>query len=136
MLRSLPRSGGDALGAALERASVDLSALRGVERNCDIKSEDTAARDRSYAVRLLRDVLAVLHEGETFVPSAVLLDRLHGLAKAPWRVFQRSGLTAQTLAQLLGAHGVESKVGQTGKGRKDRKTAHGYHVRDLKAVKL
>jgi hypothetical protein len=122
--------------ADVERASVDLSALRGVERNCDIKANDEAARERSYAVRLLHDVRSVVLPGETFIPTAVLLERLHAMPKAPWRVFQRAGLTDVSLAQLLGAHGLESKVGQVGKGRKDRKQARGYFVKDLQAIKL
>lgn len=128
----------------LERASVDLSSLRGVVRNCDIKAEDTAARDRSYAVRLLLDITQgtqgngkpIIEPGEAFIPSAVLLERLQSMPKAPWRVFQRTGLTVQTLAQLLGAHGIDGKIGQVGKGRKDRVAVRGYRVADLKAVKL
>lgn len=120
----------------LERASVDLSSLRGVERNCDIKVEDTAARERSYAVRLLHDVRSVLEPGEAFIPTAVLLDRLHKMPKAPWRVFQRSGLTDIVLGQLLGAHGIEGKQKRIkGKGRAAN-AVRGYLVADLLGVKL
>lgn len=122
--------------AALERASVDLSALRGVERRCDMKVEDSAARERSQAVRLLHDVRACILPGEAFIPTTILLERLHAMPKAPWRVFQRAGLTDATLGQLLGAHGLESSIGQVGKGRKDRKVIRGYRTAAILAVKL
>lgn len=121
---------------ALTAASVDLSSLRGVERRMDVKQEDESARERSYAVRLVQDVRNVLQAGEAFVPSTVLVDRLRALPAAPWRVYGRTGLTELGLAQLLGAFAVESVIGQVGKGRKDRKVARGYRVRDINAVKL
>ena len=119
----------------LESASVDLGGLRGIERRCDVKVTDDAARERSAAVRLLHDVLSVLEPGEAFVPTEALLRRLYGLSKAPWRVYQRTGLTDKQLADLLGAHGVNSAIGQIGKG-KARKVIRGYHTKDLRAVKL
>lgn len=122
--------------AEVERASVDLGALRGVERNCDVKANDDAARERSMAVRLLHDVRACILPGETFIPSSVLLERLHAMPKAPWRVYQRAGLTDITMAQLLGAHGLQSDRGQIGKGRKNRVQVRGYKVSALQAVKL
>lgn len=121
--------------AEVERASVDLSSLRGVERNCDVKSNDEAARERSYAVRLLHDVRSVIQPGETFLPSSVLLERLHAMPKAPWRVFQRNGLTDIKLAQLLGAHGLQSKQVRYGKGRK-APVMRGYSVAAIQAIKL
>lgn len=121
--------------AEVERASVDLSALRGVERRCDVKANDEAARERSMAVRLLHDVKACIQPGESFIPTAVLLERLHAMSKAPWRVYQRAGLTDIQLAQLLGAHGLQAKVGQIGKG-KTRKQVRGYAAKALQDVKL
>lgn len=127
---------GKAAIAELERASVDLSSLRGVERNCDIKQEDNAARERSYAVRLLHDAKSVIEAGEAFLPTVVLLERLHAMPKAPWRVFQRSGLTDVVLAQLLGAHGIQTKQRRIkGKGRGSN-AVRGYDAADLQAVKL
>jgi hypothetical protein len=120
----------------VERASVDLSSLRGVERRCDVKVNDDAARAQSQAVRLLHDVRAVIQPGERFVATADLLKRLHGMPKAPWRVFQRTGLTVDMLAQLLGAHGVKSVDGQVGKGRTGRVRCKGYKVEHVEAVKL
>lgn len=120
---------------ALVAASVDLAALRGVERRCDVRVADEDAAERSYARRLLADALTVAQEGESFIPSGVLVDRLRLLPAAPWRVYQRSGLTEITLAQLLGAHGIQPVIGQIGKGRKDRRKVRGYRVRDLTAAK-
>jgi hypothetical protein len=120
----------------VERASVDLSALRGVERNCDVKVNDQEARERSLAVRLLHDVKACILPGEKFIPTAHLLERLHAMPKAPWRVYQMRGLSDIQLGQLLGAHGVKSCAGQIGKGRKERQQVKGYKVADLQAVKL
>jgi hypothetical protein len=122
--------------SAVERASVDLSSLRGVERNCDVKANDEEARARSMAVRLLHDVKACIVPGEAFIPTTALLERLHAMPKAPWRVYQRAGLTDIQLSQLLGAHGLEPKAGHVGKGRKERKFARGYEVKALQAVKL
>lgn len=121
---------------ALTAASVDLSSLRGVERRMDVKHEDESARERSYAVRLVQDARAVLQPGEAFIPSAVLVDRLRALPAAPWRVYGRNGLTEIGLAQLLGAFGVESGLGQVGKGRKDRKVMRGYKASAISAIKL
>lgn len=121
--------------AELERASVDLSSLRGVERNCDVKSFDEASRERSMAVRLLHDVKASVLPGESFLPTAVLLERLHAMPKAPWRVYQRAGLTDVTLAQLLGAHGLQPSVQRLGKGRQS-KTGRGYKVKEIEAIKV
>jgi hypothetical protein len=119
----------------LTAASVDLSSLRGVERRMDAIVEDEAARERSYAVRLLQDCKAVILPGEAFIPTAVLVDRLRALPTGPWRSYQRSGLTDITLAQLLGAFAVGSVIGQEGKGAKNRKVVRGYrvaHIRDAK----
>lgn len=119
----------------LTAASVDLSSLRGIDRRCDALVEDEAAKERSYAVRLLQDAKAVAKQGETFIPSRELVERLRALPTGPWRTYQRSGLTEITLAQLLSAFGIDPRVARLGKGRKSA-TARGYRVADLNAVKL
>jgi hypothetical protein len=119
----------------LRAASVDLSALRGVERRMDAKVEDDGAKEKSYAVRLIHDVCDVLKEGETAIFSRELVDRLRRLDVAPWRSYQQSGLTELTLAQLLGVFGVEPKNVQVGKGRKDRQLAKGYPVAALREAR-
>lgn len=124
-------------GVTLDRltaASVDLSALRGIERRMDAKVEDANARERSYAVLLISDVCKVIEDGETAVFSRVLVDRLRILPAAPWRSYQQTGLTELTLAQLLGAFGLESSTVQVGKGRKGRQQAKGYKVSELRAA--
>jgi hypothetical protein len=117
----------------LTAASVDLSALRGVERRMDARVEDEAAKERSYAVRLVQDVRSVLQPGETVIASRVLVERLRGLPTAPWRSYQRTGLTEVTLSQLLGAFGLESKDRRMGKGRA-AKVLKGWSAADINAV--
>lgn len=119
----------------LTRASVDLSALRGVPRRMDVKVEDEAAKERSYAVRLLQDVKTLIQPGETFIPSTALVERLHALPTGPWRSYQLTGLTEITLAQLLGAFGIGPVAGHIGKGRKQRQFARGYKVSAINAAK-
>jgi hypothetical protein len=118
----------------LTMASVDLSALRGIERRMDAVVQDEGAKERSYAVRLLQDVRAVLVPGETIVASRVLVDRLRAMPTGPWRSYQQNGLNEITLAQLLGAFAIEGTVGQVGKG-KDRKQYRGYRAKDIAAAK-
>lgn len=124
----------DATMRALKAASVDLSSLRGVVRDCSQRDIDEGAKERSYAVRLAKDVALVLRDGETTVFSRELVDRLRGLEVAPWRTYQQTGLDELRLAQLLGAFGLESGTVQVGKGRKGRATAKGYKVSALKAA--
>ena len=82
---------------------------------------------------LIRDVCKVLHDGEVAVFSRVLVDRLRQIDVAPWRSYQRTGLTELTLAQLLGAWGLESKTVRVGSGRK-APTSRGYKVSELRAA--
>jgi hypothetical protein len=117
-------------------ASVDLSALRGIERRMDAKDEDEAAQERSYAVRLVQDVRSVLKPGEAVIQSSVLVERLRALPAGPWRAYQRTGITEISLAQLLGAFGLETKMRRIpGKGRKEN-AVRGYSVSEINAVKL
>lgn len=117
-------------------ASVDLSALRGIERRMDVKDEDESAAERSYAVRLVQDVRAVVKPGETVIGSTELVERLRALPAGPWRAYQRNGLTEISLAQLLGAFGLETKLRRMpGKGRKAN-PVRGYLVSEVAAVKL
>lgn len=137
-LFSLARTLGvdDATWNELQAASVDLSALRGVERRCDVKDEDEAAAERSYAVRLVQDCRAVVQPGEVLIGSTDLVNRLRALPIGPWRAYQRSGLTEISLAQLLGAFGLEPKQRRVpGKGRKVN-AVRGWLVSDLNGVKL
>lgn len=126
----------DATFAELVAASVDLSALRGIERHMDVKDEDEAAAERSYAVRLVQDARQVLQPGETLIASTVLVERLRALPAGPWRAYDRNGLTEISLAQLLGAFGLEPKQRRIkGKGR-EVNPVRGWLVSDLQAVKL
>jgi hypothetical protein len=92
--------------AELTAASVDLSALHGIERQMDHLDESTEAKERAYAVRLLADLPAAL-DGYTakHVLSRVLVDRLRALPMAPWRNYggPTVGLNERTLSELLSA---------------------------------
>jgi hypothetical protein len=116
---------------ALTAASVDLSSLRGIERRMDVRMEDDGTRERSYAARLLADVQSVLQDGEKAILSRTLLDRLYAIHTAPWRTYNRVGLTAVQLAQLLGVFGVESGSVRVSK------TLHGsgYYTKALRDAK-
>ena len=64
------------------------------------------------------------------------MNRLRAIPTAPWRNYQRSGLTEISLAQLLGAFGLEPKQRRVpGKGRKVN-AVRGWLVSDLNGVKL
>lgn len=120
---------------ALTAASVDLSALRGIERNMDRRVEDEAAKERSYAVLLIRDVCAVLRDDDRNVLSRDLVERLRAIPTAPWRSYNRAGLNELSMAQLLGAFGLETnQTVQVGRGRKGRTVGKGYKVSDLRAA--
>ena len=121
----------------LKRASVDLSVLKTLEpvRYNQLQDEQVAD-DSNAADAVLRDCVTVLRPGETFIPSAVMVERLHAIDAAPWRAWRGDGLNEISLAALLGRFGVAPEVGQVGKGRKDRKQARGYKVATLtKAAK-
>lgn len=119
-------------------ASIDLVSLRGIERKLDQRVDDTEARERSYSVRVLSDIRAVLQKGETKIPSSELVARLKDpktMATSPWRSYRVNGLNEIALAALLGAFAIEPKVIRIGK-RSDNTTIRGYVVADLMRPKV
>lgn len=118
----------------LTRASVDMSELKTqplvkYHPSADVRVND----DMDAATAVLRDCLAVIGDAETFIPTEVLLTRLHGIATSPWRSWRGVGLDDQTLPQLLTRFGITPDIGQVGKGRKDRKVIRGYKVAKLRS---
>ena len=59
--------------------------------------------ERSHGLRLLTDIRAVT-DGETFISSADLIERLHKLDESPWRDFN---LTTRQFAARLKQYGVQ-----------------------------
>jgi hypothetical protein len=119
----------------LQTASVDVGLLKTLPAKVWHSAQDeTDAEERDAAERCLRDVKMIVQEGETFIPSVVLVERLRAIAVAPWRAWRGQGLNEILLAALLARYGLSPTVGQIGKG-KLRKTARGYQVRDIRQAK-
>jgi hypothetical protein len=120
--------------SALKRASVDLSILKTLPAVVYHPSQsETVSDDANAAEAVLRDLVGVLADGETFIPSVVAVQRLQNIDVAPWRGWRGDGLTEISLAALLHRFGIDSVTGQVGKGRKERRQAKGYrglHLRD------
>lgn len=114
-------------------ASVDVQSKRGIVRRCDAKVEDQSAKERSYALWLVKDALSVLPETEDRIASKTLVDRLYTLPAGPWRTFQQNGLSEITLAQLLGAVGVSSETIRFSKGT-NPPLAKGYYRKAIAAA--
>jgi 5S rRNA maturation endonuclease (ribonuclease M5) len=69
-----------------------------------------AEKEPSLGVRLLADIRAVFdREGRDALPTAVLLERLHGIDEAPWQNLHGKPLDAYGLARRLAGYGVRSK---------------------------
>lgn len=118
---------------ALRVASVDLGLLKTLPPKVWHSAQDEQdAEERDAAERVLADLLKVLQEGETFIASAVAVERLRGIDVAPWRAWRGNGINEITLAALLARYGVQPEVGQIGKGRKGRVQARGYRVKALR----
>jgi hypothetical protein len=116
-------------------ASVDLSSLRGIERRMDSVPEDENAKERSYAVWLLKDVQSILAPDAEYASAHELVDALRSLPASPWRTYGNAGLNEITLAQLLGAFGLKSDVRTIGKGRKNRKQFRAYLASEIRKAK-
>ncbi|MGD9530021.1 DUF3631 domain-containing protein [Pseudonocardia sp.] len=90
-------------------------------RNAAKKLTDDQAEDdtETEAVRLLHDVEYVMEHAEDalradFIPSALLLERLHRIEESGWR---EDGLTTRGLADKLATFGIRSKRDRAGKVR-------------------
>lgn len=116
----------------LQGASVDFGLLKQQPAKVWHSAQDeTDAEDRDAAERVMADAVTCIHTGETFIPSANLVDRLRDIPTAPWRGWRGNGLNEITLAALLVRYGLEPKTARVGRGRKDSKTLRGYAVPEL-----
>ncbi len=61
------------------------------------------------AFELLADLRDCFYEDEEFVPTALLIERLHALEESDWRAYNHGrGLNAKTVGKLLGKYGIDS----------------------------
>jgi len=86
------------------------------------KQDDTA--DEHFAVRLIRDVNAVLREEERYIPSAELLTRLRAIEDSAWA---DATFDARRLARHLRTFGVKPKAVRVGDS-----TPRGYEAEKLR----
>lgn len=103
--------------------------------------DETDAEERTMAELALRDIKASYRDGETFLPSAVIVDRMRAIVTAPWRSWRGHGLNEIVLAALLSRYGLTPTTARVStradgkKTREDSKTLRGYAVKDVAAVK-
>ena len=84
-----------------------------------------STREPSLSVRLLSD-LRDIFDTEAFLPTKVILERLHAMEESPWATYGTTGLTPRHLAVKLREYGV-SPVTQ----RVNLVTVKGYRANDL-----
>lgn len=131
--------------AAIERASMDLTALHRRDQRPHLIDKDRAA-DAEHArmsTRLLLDaakIVAADTAGEANIFTADLLAGLKAITIAPWRDWPNdTGLDERSIAGLLARQGVnlplgakgEAVVVTRGKGRQGRRVARGYRKADI-----
>jgi 5S rRNA maturation endonuclease (ribonuclease M5) len=74
-----------------------------------------AEKEPSLGVRLLADIRAIFdQERREALPTAVLLERLHGIDEAPWGDIRGKPLDARGLARRLAAYGIRAKTIRVG----------------------
>jgi hypothetical protein len=116
----------------LERCAADIAALKTspIRRFELLKSEEENARKLEYAERLLSDALTVIGERDR-ITTTDLLAGLRAIHTAPWRSYERSGLTETSLAALLDLFHIGPKTIRIKPKSKPRSTAKGYFRADL-----
>lgn len=118
----------------LERAASDLVGLKSEKLRSYSSVEDEAEAATSMIGELaMRDLRAVLKDGEANITSVEAVRRMKELGQSPWRTFKGSGLTDVQLAALVKPFGVGTKSIWIGKGRKGRTSAKGYSADNIKA---
>lgn len=116
-------------------AAVDLCVMKTWEpKKYHSAQDETDAEDRDAASRALADLVSIVREGETVIPSGVAIERLRGLSGAPWRMWRETGINEIILAALLARYGLGTENVQVGKGRKERKIVKGYKVAAIMAA--
>lgn len=117
----------------LQRAAVDLSAekTQDARRYTELEGAEDAARDDTYAAKLLQNVVEAFN-GDDKVFTADLLERLYANPIAPWRKYRGTGLTPNMLSDMLSRFGVKPTLIRIG-GRKG-KVARGYTKESVTAA--
>lgn len=122
--------------AKLVRWSADNcgSKTAAARRNVSYESEDDAL-SVAYGERALRDLRSVFQGGEEQIYSYIAVERMKAIDSAPWRTFKGSGLTENTLSNLIKASGVRpSPVRMVkGKGASEVSQKRGYRLKDVRA---
>lgn len=113
--------------AELQAASVDIATEKTSEarRYINLLGKERAAEDDEYAVRLLRDVHALL-EHKRHMGTKALLDLLRELPTSPWRKFRGKGLSVRNLSDMLSRFNVTPLLIRTGED-----VMRGYRFADV-----
>lgn len=118
----------------LRAVCADLVAAKSApRRKYEIQESEDEATAASYGERAVKDLRAVLRDGEPMIFSRVAVERMKGLEVGPWRTFKGEGLTEVSLASLVSPFDLAPKSGRMVRGRKGA-VCRGYAARDVKAV--
>jgi hypothetical protein len=119
----------------LERSAIDIATLKTlpVRRFEHLKDEEERTRKQEDSEHLLRDVLTVVGSRDK-ITTEELTHLLREIPTSPWRAYERTGITAMSLAAMLKPFGVEPKTIRIGKKSESCSTAKGYHRADLAAA--
>ena len=85
-----------------------------------------AALGKSTGIQLLSD-LRTIFEGETYLPTATIIDKLLRLPESPWNDLRGQQLDPRKLAKLLGQYEIRPQQVRDGK-----RNLRGYAKSDLK----
>lgn len=99
-----------------------------------LNTEERKADDAEAQVLLLRDMLT-LTDGDKFITSADLIEKLKQIATSPWRTYRGTGLDAQQCAYLLDTMNIHPKPIRIKSGKATKGAiARGYLRADLIAA--
>jgi hypothetical protein len=121
----------------LERASVDFGLLKTLPPKTWHSAQDEKdTEERDMAERLVVDALTVYRQGETWVPTTELVERLRAVPTMPWRAWRGAGLNEHLFGALVARYGINSVTKDLpGSTKKNRKQAHGYLLKPLQDIK-
>jgi hypothetical protein len=119
----------------LTRTAADLVAKKTAPRELIDRSEhEQRATDKAYGQMAVRDLVAVLHESEPGISSAVAVERMKAITTSPWRTFRGTGINETLLSDLVSRFGVAITLVRMDGGRKGR-VARGYAAADIRKAR-
>lgn len=119
----------------LRRYSADNAGLKTADKRATTSYEsETDALMAVYAESAIRDLRAVLKDGERAIFSSVAVERMRQIPTSVWRTFRGKGLDEVTLAALVKRFGLGSCQVRmhSGKGARQAKQLNGYKAADIR----